>query len=220
MHYYQGDYDKAQEWCDRGWALFRDLPDEYGMAAAERWMGRVAQAQGDLESAERHYREGLQKARKFKMYDSDFNQQGELLSSLAGLAEARGQWREAREGYSEALKLYQEKTRNQKGIVAMLHRLGSVALAEDKYEEAERLLSESLSLLKGKHLVSREAKTIYTLALLQEKRGLLPQAQELLTQARQKFQSLSAAADLARADAALTRVEAMLTYQQRQKQQS
>jgi tetratricopeptide (TPR) repeat protein len=214
IHFYQGKYEEAQSWCERALKLFGG--NDYGVAATERFLGRVLQAKGDMDSAERLYKNGLEKARRFNTQPSHINQQGDLLSSLAGLAEARRQYSEAGKGYEDALALFRI-TGNPQGIIAMLHRLGSVALAETRYEDAEHLLAESLSLLKGTPWLNREAKVLYTLALLHEERGNLAESEGLLMKAREKFQTLSAPADLARTDAALARVEAMVDYEQRRK---
>lgn len=218
IHFYQGNYDEAQQWGEHGLELFRQMGNEYGMAAAERLLGRVFLARGDFDHADSIFTDGLKKARKFNERDSHFNQQGDLLSSLAGLAELREQFDEAQRGYTEAKALF-EKTNNQLGVAAMLRRLGSVAFGQKNYDEAERLFRESLALPHHSDWISHEAKARYALGLLREERGQFNEAQVLLLQAREKFESLTAAADLARTDAALIRVAAMTIYQQRQASQ-
>lgn len=209
LYFQQGKYDDAERWCERALALFQQQKDDDGAAAALRYLGRVMQARERWEEAERLFREGLEKARRLGSQPHELNRQGNLLASLAGLAEAREQYDGASQEYEKALALYR-RTGDQDGIATTLQNLGRVALRLRRFDEAERRLGESLKIVQRRSWARREGDVLFTLAQLAEERGDLLQARDLLTQARERFQSFSAAADLAHADAALTRIGAAL----------
>ncbi len=211
LYFHQGKHEDAESWCERALALFEQQEDDHGAAAALRYLGRVMQARGEWEQAEKLFREGLEKARSFGTQHYELNLRGHLLAALAGLAEARKQHAEAYAGYDAALALYRT-TGDLMGIATTLLSLGRVALGLRRFDEAERRLGESLEIAKGRHWARREGDILVTLAHLAEDRGDLSQARDLLTRARGLFQDFSAAAaaDLAHADAALTRIWAAL----------
>lgn len=212
VYYHQGKYGEAEEWCERALALFEQQEDGYGASEALRSLGRVMESREQWDEAEKLFREGLEKTRRFGTERHELNQKGHLLAALAHLAEGRKQYGEAARGYGKALALYR-RTENLLGIATTLQYLGRVALRLRRFEEAERRLAEGLELVKGRHWTRREGDILFTMAQLAEDRGDLGQAQELLIRAREHFQIFSATADLAHADAALTRVAAALAQQ-------
>lgn len=214
VYFHQGDYDAAQTWSERSLALFRQQGDDYGIAAACRYLGRTLQAKGNLDKAQALFVEGFNKARQFASTDSHKNMQGHLLAALAGVHYERGQYEEAQGRYEEALALYHE-TQNQTGIAAMLHRIGNIASQCGRYGEADRVLQESLKAVESIHSEQMEAEILYSLALLAEKQDDLELAQERLEQACERFRSLSAQDSLARAERTLNRISGTLDHRQK-----
>jgi tetratricopeptide (TPR) repeat protein len=212
VHFQQGNYEEAQRWCERGLAMFRQMEHERGVVGAERYLGRVFQARGELDRAQEIFASGLARARA--SLAADLALQGHLLAALASVAYQRGTYDQARSGYEEALALYRRIGDND-GMVTTLQRLGEIALSQRRYAEAERLVNEVLQRLEGTGWVGREATALYTQGLLAEERGKMARAQNLLLQARARFYSLAAAPDLAKVNAALVRVSAAITYRQR-----
>lgn len=207
--FHQGNYGEAEKWCERALALFEQQKNHRGMASALRYLGRVMQARGELETAEELFRKGLAEALSGNE-EKDLEQQGHLRASLAGLAEARKEYGDASRWYTEALELYR-RVDDRQGIATTLQTLARVELHRRHFDEAERLLDESLGIVKGRHWTRREGEILLTQAQLAEDRGDFARAQDLLSRARELFQDFSAAAaDLAHVDAAMTRVAAAL----------
>jgi tetratricopeptide (TPR) repeat protein len=214
MYFYQGNYEEAQRWCRISLSIFKtfdnaDITDgdiSSDIAAAERYMGRILQHMGELGESEEYFKKGLERA--LRLDRTKFARlQGNLYASVAGLAEEREHYDHALVNYAEALKLY-EAAHDDDGRAATLLRLGTISLAQGKYDEAESRLAEGLQIVKGWR--EREANMIYAQGLLAEKRGQLNEAERLLSQVRQTFSDLLLAPDLRRAEAALDRVTAML----------
>ena len=220
MHFYQGRYTEAEQWCQTALDLFgrgrekvSERAKDYELAAAERLLGRVKMAQGELDEAHGLFVSAFRRTRKFRSNDRQLNQLGDVVASLAGLAEQRGQWKEARRGYEWALRVFRRRREpNAQALSAMLHRLGSVALGEKNHDEARRHFRESLALLGNEPNFARRAKVHYSWALLEEELGDLKEARRLLLEARREFQEHAPApAELARIEAALLRVDAVLS---------
>lgn len=207
--FHQGRYALAARWSRRSLRLFRGAGDDYGTAAACRYLGRSLQAQGHVRRAHALFALGLKKARKFNSTSEGKNLQGYLLSALAGLAYEEGRDGASEKLYREALALYEE-TRDQPGIADVLHRLGDIANRRNRPEEAETLLNESLKLGRETGSGELEAEVTLSLALVAERQGRLPLALERLERARRWFQSLAAGAQLRRTEQALLRVQSAL----------
>lgn len=233
----RGNLSQAEEWCDEALNLFSKAGDVRGIAEAERSLGRLHLSRGQRSAghrawshfakAEALFRVALTKIRglaqaavKPVSEEKLLNQEGDLVSSLAGTAELRSQLegadREeeldaARRGYGQALELYRQ-VGNKNAILTMLHHLGSTAIGRGETDEAARLLGASLDMAREVGWLNREAKILYSLAQLEEMRGAYEEALGLLEEAHGHFLELSSAPDLARSAAARTRVLAALAY--------
>lgn len=213
-YFHQENYDEARYWCCRSIDIFAGLKDEYGLAAAERFLGRVHQAKGEFDEAGRLFNSGLERVRHFKGQRHELNLHGDLLASLGGLAEARGQHEKARQWFLRALEIFRQ-TESKNAIAVMLQHLGNTARSAGRYEEAESFYAESLRTLDATPWETRKAQVIFSQALLAEERSELRRAQALLEKAREVFHRHSAVADLMRVDAAMTRVDAAMAYRSR-----
>jgi CHAT domain-containing protein/tetratricopeptide (TPR) repeat protein len=221
-HFSQGDYDEAMLWCERARALFGQEGNEKGSAAAERYLGRVLQAKGHLEDAQKVFARGLQRARRLGPTESRMC--GDLLASLAGLAEQRGRnlraggdqdaaraaLEEAIKRYREALALYQE-SREAQDIATSYASLGRVSLAAELPEQARGYLEESRRLLQSMTWPRRMGDVLLSMALLAERDGDLTTAERMLLQSRDEYLTAAAFAELPRVDAAIASISAQLT---------
>jgi tetratricopeptide (TPR) repeat protein len=188
-----------------------ELQDDYGAAAACRYLGRAHQAQGDLDQALRLYQQGLEKARQFNATESQKNLQGHLLAAIAGIHFEKGQFQDARQKYENALMLYQG-TGDQMGVAEMLHQLGKLAFRLKRYNEAEQLYANSLKTIETIQAEQMEAEIYYSQAVLAEKQGFLELAEEKLNYAHERFQSLQASDGLARTEKLLDRIREILGH--------
>jgi tetratricopeptide (TPR) repeat protein len=205
VYFYQGNYDEAENWSRQSLALFKQQGDDYGVAAACRYLGRALQAKGDLDKAQNLFIEGFDKARQFNVTDSQKNLQGHLLASLASVDYERKQYRDAQRKYGDAMALYKE-TNDQIGIAEMLHQLGRIALQFEEYEEANQLLENSMKIVEGMDAEQMEAEILYSQAFSAERQGRLDVALEKLTHARERFQNLHVNEGLSRVENLQSRI--------------
>jgi tetratricopeptide (TPR) repeat protein len=199
IYFYQGNYDEAENWSRQSLALFKQQGDDYGVAAACRYLGRALQAKGDLDKAQNLFIEGFDKARQFNASDSQKNLQGHLLASLASVDYERGKYRDAQRKYGDAMAIY-KATNDQIGIAEMLHQLGKIELQYEKFEEANKIFENSLKILESMDAEQMEAEILYSQAVSAEKQGRLDVAKEKLLHARERFQNLHANESLARVE--------------------
>jgi tetratricopeptide (TPR) repeat protein len=215
VNFHRASFDAAEDWCEQSLAIFRREKHDRGQVDGERLLGRVKQAKGEYDRACELFTVALAKARCLaSASDEDRNREANLMASLGGLEEERKDYERARHYFEAALAVYQQ-TKDQMGIAATFHRLGSIAMARHQYGEAERLLLDSLEGALTCEWANRVSEVSYTLAILAEDRGDLEEAQARLYEVRGQFVSRSAAADVARVDATLTRISAQLTYRNR-----
>ena len=215
-YFHQDMYDEAEEWCRKGLDAFEKCGSERGQVHAKRYLGRIMQALGNYESARKLFSEGLNLALRSSASRKDYDRQSDLVASLAGLAEAEHDYEEARRLYMAALDQYRT-TENLTGQAAMHHQLGNIALVKNDYEEAEKSFNASLKALEATKWLRRKAQVLSSLALLAEKRGDLAKALELLLNVREKFKMLSAALELAHADASIVRIQATVDFERNER---
>lgn len=209
VYFYKRSYDEAKYWSEQSLQLFKQQKEDYGVAAACRYLGRALQAKGDLEQANNLFLEGFEKARQFNVTDSNKNLQGHLLAALASVHFERGQYIDAQRKYEDALMLYKD-TNDKAGIAEMLHQMGNIAFQLGNYSEADRLLQNSLKTVESIHSEQMEAEVFYSQALLAEKQGKLDLAQEKLQYASERFQSVRAGEGLERSEKMLNRIKKAL----------
>jgi tetratricopeptide (TPR) repeat protein len=209
VHFYQGDYKEAEIWSEQSLALFKQEKDNYGIAAASRYLGRSLQAQGNLERAQRLFADGLRKARLFNETDPQKNLQGHLLAALASIDFDEGKYVDAQSKCDEALTIY-KGTKDQAGIAEMSHQLGRIAFQLGNFDQAEQLFEDSLKTVETIHSEQMEAEVFYSQAVLAEKQGDLELALEKVQYAIERFQNLHANDALVRAKKLLKRVRKTL----------
>jgi len=207
LHFHQGSYEEAQRWCTAGLRAFERLENRHGIASAQRYLGRIMQARGRLEEAQRLFTSGLQTAAQISPGPTDLK--GYLIASVAGLAQARGNYSDAKRGFDEALFQFRQ-TDNWEGVAATLRSLGEIALAAQCYDEAERRFKEGLAVSENHDWPAGRAKILFGQACLAEAKGQFRHAQGLLWLAHDSFYELSDFPGLVRTDATLARVMAAI----------
>ena len=208
LHFHQGNYEKAQDWCTTGLRTFKQLGDQHGIASAQRYLGRIMQARGQMDEAQQLFMSGLQTAAQISSEPTDLK--GYLIASVAGLFQARKDYSEAKQGFEQALFQFRE-TNNWRGISATLRSLGEIALATQCYDEAERRFKEGLVASDNHDWPAGRAKILSGQACLAEAKGQFRHAQGLLGLAHDCFYELSDFPGLIWTDATLARVTAAIT---------
>jgi predicted ATPase/DNA-binding CsgD family transcriptional regulator len=138
---YQGDPGRAAALCGESLALYRQLGDKPGIAAALEGLAQVALRGGNLTAARAMYQERL------AIYRELDDRRG-IAHSLAYLGLALWMYGEptaARPLVEEALAIYRE-LRDAQEIAHTLQTLGWVALGQNDATTAETAYAESLSL--------------------------------------------------------------------------
>ncbi len=223
VNFQQGNYDEAKRWCERARALFEQERFAIGRARAERYLGRVLQAKGQLDRAAEVFKSGLHRAQRLRPAQPQLH--GDLLASLAGLAEqrggddqAQGDDETAHRAFGEAIRYYEkalalfEHIGHIRSITTMYASLGRVSLGAGRHAQAREYLEKSRGLLQSFEWPKRMGDVLFTLARLAEaETGDLREAEQLLRQSRDQYLEASAFADLARVEAAIARIKGLLT---------
>jgi predicted ATPase/DNA-binding NarL/FixJ family response regulator len=138
---FQGDYAQSLAWLEASVALYQTLDDPFGLARAKIFLGDCYMDSGDPEPAGPPLEEALATFRKL----GETAWTGLTLTYLA-MAAARMQDDErARTFADEALNLCRQ-AEFATGMAITFGRLGSQALKERRYEEAEHFFREALAL--------------------------------------------------------------------------
>jgi predicted ATPase/DNA-binding CsgD family transcriptional regulator len=140
----QNDHDRATAFLKESRALYRDLGDKRGMAAAARLLGEVAQVRGDYARARPLLEEHLVLLREV----GDRRDIARGLACLALLARDQGQHGPAAALLEESLASYRSFGALH-GIAGSMRDLASVMLYQGRYERAIALSDESLDLYRG-----------------------------------------------------------------------
>ncbi len=137
----QSDYASAHALIKEGLALYRELGDKAGIAAASTNSGNVAYSQGDYASAHRLYAESLALYREL----GDKGGIASASGNLGNLAGSQGDYASARAHFKESLALSRELG-DKRGIASASANLGSVAYSQGDYASARTHYEESLAL--------------------------------------------------------------------------
>jgi len=103
------------------------------------------------------------------------------LHQLGIIAQAQGEYAEARRLYSESLTIF-ERLGDQGGRANTLHELGSIAQDQGEYEEARRLYSESLAIKERLGDQGARANTLGQLGMIAQDQGEYAEARRLYSE--------------------------------------
>jgi predicted ATPase/class 3 adenylate cyclase len=137
----QGDCTRAAELAAESLALFRELGDNRGVAAALNILGRATMRQGDYARALALHEEGLALCREC----GDTNGVATSLNNLGLLMTEQGNYAQAMEFHEESLRLRRELG-DRRGLAASLNNLGLVAMEQGEYRRATAFHEDSLAL--------------------------------------------------------------------------
>jgi predicted ATPase/DNA-binding CsgD family transcriptional regulator/transcriptional regulator with XRE-family HTH domain len=137
---FQGDYEVAASWSDRGIAMRQDLAGASELARCLAVRGLVACQQAEYALAHSVVDRGLELARQI----GDEYAFVWLLADASILAYAEGDYTRARSYGEESLRIFR-KRRELWGIAMALDTLGRVAMRQGQYRLAQSLHEESLT---------------------------------------------------------------------------
>jgi DNA-binding CsgD family transcriptional regulator/tetratricopeptide (TPR) repeat protein len=137
---FQGDYEIAARWSDRGIAMWRDLAGATELARCLAVRGLVACQQAEYALAHSAVDRGLELARE----SGDEYAFVWLLADASILAYAEGDYTRARSYGEESLRIFR-KRRELWGISMALDTLGRVAVRQGQYRLAQSLHEESFA---------------------------------------------------------------------------
>lgn len=135
----QGDYPRAQAWCEEQLEVARQIQDEAGEAEALHRLGNVALSRGDYHQARTLYENCVTLRRCLQ----DRQGMGQTLNNLGIVAYEQGDFAVARALYEEFLAICRE-TSDRKGMGGALSQLGILARAQGDFAAAREFLNESL----------------------------------------------------------------------------
>ena len=146
IYFYQGDYLRALRWAEESLSATTITQDVLLIAAAQRLTGTVELRLGNFERSEQLLTDALVASEKFADDDYGIYSVGFAQFGLGDLENERGNIKKAREWYQKALKSWQDPIRKDpiRHVSYALNGLGSVALQEKRFEDAERYFKEGI----------------------------------------------------------------------------
>jgi hypothetical protein len=138
----QGDYGAAKALIEEGWALYRELGDEEGIASALTDLGLVAvlRQRDDIPVMA-----VLEELEELKARLKNRNTLAYLLLLEGLMALIRGDMEDSVALHEQSLKLFRE-IQDRPGIITCLGQLGGIVVSRGDYEGAVPLLQETLRL--------------------------------------------------------------------------
>lgn len=174
----QGDYIPARAAHEQALALYQELGDQRGIAAALRNIGAQALNQGDYQQAQMYLEQSL----ALSQHINDVHGSANSLLNLGLLAREQGDAARALEHYQRSLVLFQTLD-DMTGIAVLMHNLGEIAQDSRDLVEAAARYSESLDYFEAAGHIWGIAYTQHKLATLAVATGELARATALLQQA-------------------------------------
>jgi tetratricopeptide (TPR) repeat protein len=152
--------------------------DEQNQAVCLHLLGMVAEERGQLEEAERCYRDSLAIRERI---GGEHGQAGSLCL-LGRVAKRRGQLEEAERWYRDSLAIT-ERIGDESGQAQSLRQLGSVAERRGQLDEAERCYRDSLAIEERIGDEHEQSGSLHQLGSVAERRGQLDEAERWYRQA-------------------------------------
>jgi tetratricopeptide (TPR) repeat protein len=137
-------------------------------------LAEIAKQAGQLDESARLYAEAR------ALSPPDTPQLANATMNLGDIALLRGQHREARRHFEEALASFQAR-RVEWGTINALDNLGHLARAEQRLPDARQCFEQALQLARSAHRVPLAVNALVGLALVQHQHGQHERALELLT---------------------------------------
>ena len=179
IYYSRGQTEEASAWADRCAEAFERGGSRRDRASAIRLRGVIAEQKGDLDEAERLYKQALAE------YRSLGEEKGVsiVLNDLGGIYRRRKDYDAAEKAYREALEIGR-KIGDKEGIAILLGNLASLALDRSRWAKAKEMAEEALELAREVGRRDLIASDLHTIARALEEMGqyeeALPLAEEAL----------------------------------------
>jgi len=138
---FQGEYEEAQNFFDKGLILQREIKDKSGIAYSLSGLGNVLFATGNYDHAKVYFLESLGIYREI----GNKIRIASVLNNLGNLEYNQGNTEPAKKYYEESI-TYCHELGNKNIIVAPLLNLGSIVREEENYEHAKEYFEESLKI--------------------------------------------------------------------------
>lgn len=138
---FQGEYEEAQKFFDKGLILQREYKDKSGIAYSLSGLGNVLFATGNYDHAKGYFLESLGIYREI----GNKIRIASVLNNLGNLEYNQGNTEPAKNYYEESI-TYCHELGNKNIIVAPLLNLGSIVREEENYEYAKEYFLESLKI--------------------------------------------------------------------------
>jgi predicted ATPase/class 3 adenylate cyclase len=139
LAYRQAAYAESASLNEAALSAYRTLGDRVGVGRVLNQLADVAEAEGDLDRAEKLWTKSVAMARR----SGDRYELGVAISNLGSLMLTRGDYERASPLTSEGLAIFEE-IGNRHGAAVALENLGCAAVWEGRYRDAVPLLKESL----------------------------------------------------------------------------
>jgi predicted ATPase/DNA-binding winged helix-turn-helix (wHTH) protein len=136
----QGDYESADAFIKRSIALYSELDDQWGIAAAWNALAVATRDRGNFEEAESYFEISLKYWRKLP----DPISTARCLHNLANAAKMRGDFPRARTALAEAISIFRELG-DIGGAAWSINQSGDLELEQGHIESAQNLYHEALN---------------------------------------------------------------------------
>ena len=135
----QGDYEAADAFLKQSLALYRELDDQWGIAASLNALAVATRDRGDFDEAERFFEESLSHWRRLP----DRLSMARCLHNLANVAKMRGDYSGAATALAEATSIFEE-VGDASGAAWSVNQSGDLELEQGRIESAQNLYLNAL----------------------------------------------------------------------------
>lgn len=135
----QGDYEAADVFLKKSFALYRELDDHWGIAASLNALAVATRDRGNFEEAEHYFEQSLAYWRRLP----DRRSTARCLHNLANAAKMRGDFGRATEALAEATSIFEE-VGDATGAAWSVNQSGDLELEQGRIEAAQALYRNAL----------------------------------------------------------------------------
>jgi tetratricopeptide (TPR) repeat protein len=189
-----GDHESADAFLKQSLALYGELDDQWGIAAAWNALAVAARDRGNFEEAESYFEMSLGYWRKL----SDPVSTARCLHNLANAAKMRGDFPRATKALAEATSIFRERG-DISGAAWSINQSGDLELEQDRIESAHNLYREALDVFRKTDDRWGCARSLADLGYIHCIRGEFAAAREAYREATELFVELGHRRGIARA---------------------
>jgi len=189
-----GDHESADAFLKQSLALYGELDDQWGIAAAWNALAVAARDRGNFEEAESYFEISLAYWRKLP----DPVSTARCLHNLANAAKMRGDFPRATKALAEATSIFRERG-DISGAAWSINQSGDLELEQDRIESAHNLYREALDVFRKTDDRWGCARSLADLGYIHCLRGEFAAAREAYREATELFVELGHRRGIARA---------------------